>query len=58
MAHDPEQVLHEHGKSIDALHKELKANCKPEKEADLQRHVDEYKAAHKKFHDAALGCMN
>lgn len=58
MAHDVEQVLHEHSKSIDDVHQKLKENCKPGKEADLQRHVDEYKAANKKFHDAALGCMN
>lgn len=58
VAHNAEQVLHEHGKSIDSLHEKLKADCRPEKQADLQRHVDEYQAAHKKFHDAALGCMN
>lgn len=50
-------ALEEHSRSIDGLHQKLAAVPGANKER-LQQAVDKYKAAHKAFHDDALGCMN
>jgi hypothetical protein len=49
--------LDEHAQSIDRLHAKLASTPGIDK-ARLQQAVDKYKAAHKAFHDDALGCMN
>jgi len=49
--------LEAHGRSIDALHSKLAAMPGVDKDR-LQKATDKYKAAHKAFHDDALGCMN
>jgi len=46
-----------HGKAIDQLHSKLEAMPGVDKER-LEKVVETYKTAHKKFHDDALGCMN
>ncbi len=46
-----------HGASIDRLHRKLEAMPGVDKER-LQKAVETYKTAHRKFHDDALGCMN
>ena len=51
------QRINEHAKQIDELHKKLAAAAGVDKEK-LQKAVDKFKAAHKQFHDDALGCMN
>jgi hypothetical protein len=51
------QHLNAHAQSIDELHRKLAATPGADKER-LQKAVDKYKAAHKQFHDDALGCMN
>lgn len=54
---DTTAALEAQGRSIDALHEKLAATPGIDK-ARLQQAVDKYKAAHKAFHDDALGCMN
>jgi hypothetical protein len=49
--------LDAHARSIDELHHKLAAMAGVDK-ARLQTAVDKYKAAHRQFHDDALGCMN
>jgi hypothetical protein len=49
--------LDAHAQSIDALHDKLAAMPGVDKNR-LQQAADTYKAAHQKFHDDALGCMN
>ncbi|HUZ48558.1 MAG TPA: hypothetical protein VMW12_02320 [Candidatus Dormibacteraeota bacterium] len=49
--------IDEHGKTIDQLHDKLEAIPDVDKEK-LEKVVETYKTAHKKFHDDALGCMN
>jgi hypothetical protein len=49
--------LEAHGQSIDALQQKLAALPGVDK-AKLQHATDKYKAAHKTFHDDALGSMN
>jgi hypothetical protein len=51
------QRVAEHAKQIDELHRKLAATAGVDKEK-LQKAVDKFKAAHKQFHDDALGCMN
>ncbi len=53
---DATQALDAHGRSIDELHKKLAATpgCDTGR---LAAAVDKYKAAHKVFHDDALGCV-
>lgn len=54
---DAARALEAHGNTIDVLHEKLAAQpgCDT---AQLQKAVDTYKAAHQKFTDDALGCMN
>ena len=52
-----EQALNAHARAIDALHQQLAAIPGVDK-AKLAQAVDTYKAAHRVFHDDALGCMN
>jgi hypothetical protein len=49
-------ALEAHGQSIDELHRKLAAlpGCDRQR---LAAAVDKYKAAHKVFHDDALGCV-
>jgi hypothetical protein len=49
--------LSAHAASIDALHQKLAAIPGADT-ARLQQAADKYKAAHKAFHDDALGSMN
>ena len=49
--------IYAHGESIDQLHRKLAAMPGVDKEK-LEKVVETYKTAHKKFHDDALGCMN
>ena len=49
--------LDAHAKSIDALHDKLAAMPGVDEDR-LRKATDKYKAAHKQFHDDALGCMN
>jgi hypothetical protein len=51
------RTLDAHARSIDALHQKLAAMPGVDK-ARLQQAADKYKAAHRAFHDDALGCMN
>ncbi len=51
------RTLDAHARSIDALHEKLAATPGMDKNR-LQQATDKYKAAHKTFHDDALGCMN
>ncbi len=51
------QALEAHGNSIDALHQKLAAAPGVDKDR-LQKAVSDYKKAHQKFVDDALGCMN
>jgi hypothetical protein len=50
------QVLEEHGRSIDELHRKLASmpGCDKDRLADA---VQKYKAASATFHDDALGCV-
>ena len=54
---DAAQAIDDHGRAIDALHDKLAATPGADKDR-LRQVVDKYKAAHKVFHDDALGCMN
>lgn len=51
------RALEAHGQTIDALHAKLAAQPGVDTQR-LQQAVDTYKAAHQKFTDDALGCMN
>lgn len=51
------RTLDAHARSIDELHRKLAETPGVDKER-LQRAADKYQAAHKQFHDDALGCMN
>ena len=51
------QTIDDHGKTIDDLHNKLAATPGVDK-GKLQKAVDDYKKAHDKFRDDALGCMN
>ncbi len=51
------RALEAHGNSIDALHQKLAAAPGVDKDR-LQKAVGDYKKAHQKFVDDALGCMN
>lgn len=53
---DATRSLEAHERSIDELHKRLAATPGINKER-LAKAVDKYKAAHKAFHDDALGCV-
>ena len=55
--HDVEEAFKEHAKAIDTLHDKLKAHVEPGKEAELERHIDELRVAHKKLHDGAQEFM-
>jgi predicted lipoprotein len=57
MTKEVEDAFHAHAKSVEALHETLKAHCKPEKSAELQRHVEAFKEASQKLHDGGLACM-
>jgi len=54
---EAKQSLNEHAKAIDSLHHKLAALPGASKDR-LQHAVDKYKAAHQKFHDDALECIN
>lgn len=57
MSTNAQQVLDDHGRSIDALHEKLAAMPGADKER-LKEAVTKYKTAHRQFQDDALGCMN
>jgi len=52
-----EQQLAAHAKALDDLHQNLSGLQGMDKEK-LQQAAAKYKAAHRAFHDDALGCMN